>query len=668
MDSAIRVLVVSKDTKKLTFIDKLLKGDETILCYFLADIDQEDLYTDQLINIFKDSKTDVMILCDSIQQFSILELIKIFNQKGIYIPIIVMSSRNDTSVAVEVIKAGGENFFVQDNVTSAQLIDSIYSALQSREEKRHLEKIRVENQKLLEAIEQSPVSIIVTKAETNKIEYANPMFSTLTGYSTDEIIGKSPSILKSGAATKEDYKGLWDTILAGKTWRGESSNRKKDGSLYYVSAVITPIKVNNNEITHFVGIHQDITQRKEAELQLKDYAKKLEKKSKQLEAAYQDIDANIQRAKQLHRHFFPTTFPKIENIQLEGYYKPAYKIGSDYYNFIHLNDQLIVYVIDISGSGIDGAFINIFIRQKINQYLYTEKKCDNISPRGLLSFLAKHFVEENFPEEYFACLYVAVLDLKTKQLTYSNAGIQVPPILVNKRKLVKLPLGGLPISSAIPLELLSYEEETILFDEETTLIIATDGIVESVINGELYGVERIEQLLYNNAYLPPREIKKIINSEIEPILQKRTNNDDITYVIVQHSLEPFVKKTYIMHSDCYDVEYYSNEITCLISQFTSDVNSILVGFNEMVYNAMEHGNKFDRTKKIEMKIIIRNSFILITIEDEGEGFEWQTKLKQQFNIMSFEERGRGIIFTKASFDYITYNDAGNLVYLYKKLT
>jgi PAS domain S-box-containing protein len=251
MDSVIRLLIVSEDEGGDSPIQHLLKNDSLIVCSFLKGIDQDNLFTDNLTNFFQNNETDVIILCDSFQQFSILELIKVFKQKEISIPIIVISTRNETTLAVEVLKAGAENFLVQGCLDYLKLIDAVYSALQTREEQKQLAKLRLENQKLLQAVEQSPVSIIITKAQTNKIEYANPMFTQLTGYEFDEVKGKSPNILKSGYKKAKEYEVLWDTILSGKTWHGEFSNRKKDGNLYYVSSVICPITINGCEKNTF---------------------------------------------------------------------------------------------------------------------------------------------------------------------------------------------------------------------------------------------------------------------------------------------------------------------------------------------------------------------------------------------------------------------------------
>lgn len=667
MDAAIKVLILSEDEGFFSLIQKLIIDDKSIVCSLIKSIDDEVLITDKLTSFFENIEADVIVVSDSFLKFSILELIKLFKRRRIFIPILVVSQRNEISLAVEVIKGGGENFFVEEQLSSRLFTEAIYSALQSYQEQEQLEKVRLENQKLSTVINQSPVSVVITKAETNKIEYANPMFSKLTGYSFVEVIGQSPNILKSGVKLANEYEELWNTILSGLTWRGEFVNRKKSGELYCVSSTISPVKMNNSETTHYVGIHEDITLQKEAELKLKRYAERLEKKSNELEKAYQAIEQNIKKAKRLHRHFFPTSFPQIDNIQLEAFYKPAHNIGSDYYNFIKIKNQLIVYVVDVSGSGIDGAFINIFIRQKINRFLYAEMVDEEIiSPKLLLNYLAKNFILEKFPDEYFICLYVCVLNLETNLMTYSNAGIQVPPAIASKGQLYTLNLGGLPISSAIDTDLLSYEEETVFFDKNSSLLISTDGIVESEINGEMYGVDRLHQLVLNHHYLPPKALKNAINRDIDEIFNSTTAHDDITYVIVQHSSKTIDSKDFFINSNVTEVEEVVQQITELLLKYTFDVNCILVGFNEMIYNAIEHGNKFHHAKQVHIHIEVKDQFILISIKDEGEGFNWRAGMKKQLDFMNFEERGRGIIFTKASFDFVTYNKKGNMVYLFKK--
>ncbi|MCX6270964.1 MAG: PAS domain S-box protein [Bacteroidetes bacterium] len=117
------------------------------------------------------------------------------------------------------------------------------------------------------ATQQSPASIVITDIN-GTIEYVNPKFTEISGYTSEEVIGKNPRILKSGKMSTEEYKVLWDTILAGEEWRGEFHNRRKNGTLYWESASISSIKDNAGKIIHFIAVKEDTTQRKLMEMDL----------------------------------------------------------------------------------------------------------------------------------------------------------------------------------------------------------------------------------------------------------------------------------------------------------------------------------------------------------------------------------------------------------------
>ena len=128
--------------------------------------------------------------------------------------------------------------------------------------------VRKENEKILRqlsvATEQSPASIVITDPKGD-IEYVNRKFELLTGYSRGEVIGKNPRVLKSGTLPAAIYEDLWKTIVAGKAWRGEFLNKKKNGDLYWELASINPILDETGKISHFLAVKEDITKRKEAE-------------------------------------------------------------------------------------------------------------------------------------------------------------------------------------------------------------------------------------------------------------------------------------------------------------------------------------------------------------------------------------------------------------------
>ena len=131
------------------------------------------------------------------------------------------------------------------------------------ERKHNEEQIR----KLQRAVEQAAHSVVITD-RTGTIEYVNPAFTQVTGYTAEEAIGQNPRILKSGKHPRTFYQHLWNTIQRGEIWHGEFINRRKDGSLYWERASISPVKDDDGHITHFVAVKEDITQQKELEAEL----------------------------------------------------------------------------------------------------------------------------------------------------------------------------------------------------------------------------------------------------------------------------------------------------------------------------------------------------------------------------------------------------------------
>ncbi len=127
--------------------------------------------------------------------------------------------------------------------------------------------------KITSAIEQNPVSIIITDSD-GIIEYVNPQYSKISGYKPNELIGKHTRVLKSGKQSEEFYKELWSTISSGSIWKGEMQNKKKNGELYWEKVFITPIKDSDGNITSYVSSKVDITNQKkiEEDMRVKDYA------------------------------------------------------------------------------------------------------------------------------------------------------------------------------------------------------------------------------------------------------------------------------------------------------------------------------------------------------------------------------------------------------------
>ena len=142
--------------------------------------------------------------------------------------------------------------------------------------------------KLSQAIEQSPVMTYIANL-SGEIEYVNPKIIEITGYSKEELIGSNPRIFSSGQTSRELYTDLWETIRSGNEWKGEFNNKKKKGEYYWVSSSVSPVINSGGNITHYLAIQEDITQRKEAEKEILELNESLERKvderTKQLQEA-----------------------------------------------------------------------------------------------------------------------------------------------------------------------------------------------------------------------------------------------------------------------------------------------------------------------------------------------------------------------------------------------
>ncbi|MBF0187786.1 MAG: transporter substrate-binding domain-containing protein [Magnetococcales bacterium] len=125
-------------------------------------------------------------------------------------------------------------------------------------------KAEHESRKLLSAVEQSPVAVVITDTD-GVIEYINPSFTSTSGYTFKQAVGRNTSLLKSGETPHTVYQDLWSTILSGDVWTGELRNKKQDGTLYWEMVTIAPIRNEQGETTNYIAVKEDITQRKQDE-------------------------------------------------------------------------------------------------------------------------------------------------------------------------------------------------------------------------------------------------------------------------------------------------------------------------------------------------------------------------------------------------------------------
>jgi PAS domain S-box-containing protein len=164
------------------------------------------------------------------------------------------------TLELKAIKKDGSEIFIELGISAVKL-DDVWNAVGILRDITARKKFTEQNLIFMKASEDINLSMVITDTDGN-IEYVNPKFCEVTGYSSEDAIGQNPRVLKSGEMPKEVYETLWDTIKLGNSWTGEFHNKKKNGELYWESAVISGIKDEKGKVIKFIAIKEDITKAK----------------------------------------------------------------------------------------------------------------------------------------------------------------------------------------------------------------------------------------------------------------------------------------------------------------------------------------------------------------------------------------------------------------------
>lgn len=164
-------------------------------------------------------------------------------------------------------RSGGLRLIAWNNTLSYDTDNNVIGVTGIGEDITDKRKAETDLLKLYQAVEQSPSVVIITN-DQGLIEYVNPKFTEVSGYVPKEVLGQNPRILKSGETSQAEYKDLWSTVINGGEWRGEFHNRRKNGELYWEGAIISGIRNTEGQITHFLAVKEDISERKRLEAEV----------------------------------------------------------------------------------------------------------------------------------------------------------------------------------------------------------------------------------------------------------------------------------------------------------------------------------------------------------------------------------------------------------------
>ena len=522
------------------------------------------------------------------------------------------------------------------------------------EEKELKEQLQQEERKYQLLFENTGTATAIIERD-GTISLVNQEFEMLTGYSAQELEGKM--CCKGLVSRQEKLAEIIDESQEGELIelpeKHEFQIQDKEGKIKDVLIKVKIIPETRERIVSML----DITERKE--------------KEEELDRAYQQLNKNIDKARKLHQHFLPENSAQFEDFSLATYYQPADELGGDFYNFEQVNDKLVFYVADVTGHSLDGAMLNLLVREQINDFITTAKvqfetsgiNNDLLTPDKMMEEILENYLEQSFPEDYFLCLQIGVLDLPKQQLKYSNAGFHILPFIISTQgQLDSIENSHLPITN---LEAIhdGFSKENYQLHAGEKVFITTDGLIEESNGKERYGQQRLKEVLAEYYYLPATIVLEKIKNDLKNFVGGLSSKDDITFLMVEKRFPEEYSQT--IKSDFEEMYQLEDELAQFLNTYANDVDCLQIGFHEIITNAIEHGNNLQEEKEVSIKAAVCEEYIRLVIVDDGPGFAWRDKLDKEFDENDFTERGRGLMIAHQVYDEVEFNESGNQVCLIK---
>ena len=356
---------------------------------------------------------------------------------------------------------------------------------------------------LTSAVEQTADSIVITD-RSGLIQYVNPAFEQTTGYTRDEVLGRNPSLLKSGLHDEAFYRKMWGIINSGSTFRATISNRKRCGDIYFAEQTITPMRDASGNITHFVSVVKDVTEQRKLQAQ----------------------ELQMQLARAVQQKLLGAPPPLVAGFDLAGAAFPADATGGDYFDFVPLPEGCIGITIgDVCGHGIGTALLMTELRAFLRAFARRSLDLGEI-----FTLINTAFVSD-LEQDCYATLVVCRLRPASRTLVYASAG-HLAGYVLNAEGGVKhvlesinIPLGLLPDRSF-------QSSGEILLETGDMLILLTDGIVEAERpDGTPFGIDRALDFIRESRHKCAQDIVNGLYHAVREFVEGMPQNDDITAVI-----------------------------------------------------------------------------------------------------------------------------------------
>jgi len=378
------------------------------------------------------------------------------------------------------------------------------------------------------------ITITDARLPDNPLIYANAGFERLTGYSTDEVLGRNCRFLQGPGSDEATLEELRAAIREQREITVQLLNYRKDGTTFWNRLSITPVRDASGAVTHFIGVQSDVTVEKHAQDALLEA-------NRQLEAANRGIKQDLEAAAAVQRSLLPAALPEAPGIRFAWQFRPCQELAGDFLNVLPLDERHVgFYILDVSGHRVAAALLSVTLSHVLSlapdrSFLYQavpESPGGNrvAPPADVVARLSRQFRAGPRTMQYFTMVH-GVLDARTRDLRYVTAGHPGPMHVRPGGAPLVLESGGLPVGL---LPETTYEDRTVRLEPGDRLYLATDGLMDAENTaGQEFGAARLLEGFAGNRRRALDESLVAVIGSVEEWCAPRQFADDVAVLAIE---------------------------------------------------------------------------------------------------------------------------------------
>ena len=361
------------------------------------------------------------------------------------------------------------------------------------------------------AIESVHVGIAIGdgRAPGNPNIYVNPALCRMTGYTREELLGKSMRLLRGPETDLSGLQQIREAIAAGRDCEITLRNYRKGGAPFWNELLISPVVDESGKITHYIGIHTDVTERRKAD----------------------ESRRELEIAKHIQLSLLPDAPLRSPHAELAGICVPATHVGGDYFDFFHNGDAIDLVIADVSGHSVGAALIMTAVRSTLRAE--TRKTGPSpVGPARILRDLGELLYDDLNKAELFITMFYMKFSPETRILKYANAGHNWALLLrCGRLECTALDADGLVLGVQ---PIVDFEEKSVKLSSGDTLLLYTDGVIDAQnARGEFFGFDRLCASFNAHRALPPEALIRRLLVEVRAFCGGEPLGDDLAIVAMQ---------------------------------------------------------------------------------------------------------------------------------------